>query len=96
MLNQFPEAVESLRRAANLAVADKLFCEELREMPEAYIPNTPKKGVNENPKRKIIQITGSNNHSYSRITALCNDGTVWELNGVIWTILEPIPQGDDD
>lgn len=60
------------------------------------------------PKRKIIQITevvcsqDYSNHVYYRIitTALCNDNTLWRLDGFQekekWLQLPPIPQPEDE
>ena len=47
--------------------------------------------------RKVIQIsTESHLGDYYVLTALCDDGTIWEkTNSGLWTLTESIPQPHD-
>jgi hypothetical protein len=53
--------------------------------------------------RKVIQIaataygeTGDEGALSSDLFALCDDGTIWNLAGRTWILVDPIPQGELD
>ncbi len=50
--------------------------------------------MTEKEPRKIIQITAVERHGVEYLTALCNDGTVWEIwaRDGGWTKYKDIPQ----
>lgn len=44
--------------------------------------------------RKTIQITSASYDGGVALNALCDDGTMWEMNGGVWTELPAIPQDE--
>lgn len=48
-------------------------------------------GLPEKKVRKVIQILEFD----GKLVRLCNDGTIWYMDGSIWKVCPDVPQGDE-